>query len=358
MEVKSVGVKISFTNAETLRKWLLAHNVINLSLSFIKEDDGLIIPIVLSSKQAKNLLSALTKRIDYQIDEFLFQEKLVLPKNLFEAISSLLPDSLHELIPKAYDVIGDIAIIEIPDELKPYKEEIGKTLFSIFPSIKTVYHKASAVSGELRIRELEYLFGEKKCETVHTEHGIRIHVDVCKTYFSPRLSNEHNTVASKAQDGEIIIDLFTGVGPFPLHIAKNHNSTIFAIDVNETAIKCLEKSMALNKLKGKITPISGDCREVIQSLPKADRIIMNLPGKSLEYLSIACHQIKNGGIIYFYYFSEDKSPKETMLEILDEKLEKLGCKEIQVIDYRKVRESAPYEIQACLELSLKCLRSE
>ncbi len=353
MEVKSTGVKVNFANAETLRKWLLTHDAINLSLSFVKNEDELIIPLILSSKEAQNLLSSLPEKIEYFINEFLFVEKIVLPKNLFEAISNLLPETLHDFIPKAYDVIGDIAIIEIPDELELYKKEIGDALFSVFPSIKSVYHKASAVSGELRIRELEHISGEKKCETVHTEYGIRIHVNVCKTYFSPRLSNEHNLISKKTQDGDIIIDLFTGVGPFPLHIAKNCNATIFATDINETAINCLKKSIELNKLKGEITPISGDCRKVSPSLPKADRIIMNLPGKSLEYLSVACQQIKSGGTIYFYYFSKDKSPKETMLKILEEELEKLGCKIIQVIDYRKVRESAPYEIQACLEFSLK-----
>lgn len=352
MEVKSVGVKVNFTSAEALRKWLLTHDAINISLSFVKNEDGLIIPLVLSSNEAQNLLSSFPEKIECSINEFLFPEKILLPKNLFEAIANSLPENLHDFIPKAYDIIGDIAIIEIPDELELYKSEIGNALFSVFPAIKTVYHKASAVSGDLRIRELEYLSGEEKCETVHTEHSIRILVDVCKTYFSPRLSNEHNLVSSKIHDGDIIIDFFTGVGSFPLHIARNCKATIFAIDINEAAIKCLKKSINLNKLKGEIIPITGDCRKVSISLPKADGIIMNLPGKSLEYLSVACELIKSGGIIYFYYFSKDKSPKETMLKILDKELEKLGYKIKHAINYRKIRESAPYEIQACLEFSL------
>ncbi|MFW9852380.1 MAG: hypothetical protein ACFFDS_05535, partial [Candidatus Thorarchaeota archaeon] len=79
MEAKSVGVKVGFKNAETLRKWLLTHDAINLSLSFVKKEDGLIIPLVLSSKEAQNLLSSFPEKIEYCISEFLFTEKTILP---------------------------------------------------------------------------------------------------------------------------------------------------------------------------------------------------------------------------------------------------------------------------------------
>lgn len=352
MESKSTGIKIRYSNAETLKNWLLAHKVINPRVSFLREENHLVIPVDLTIDEAGVLVSSLEEIEKYEVGEFYFPEKDLKPKNLYDAIIHHIPQEIHEYIPKSFETIGDICIIEIPDEIMEYKKLIGISLHSIFPSIKTVYRKASAVTGELRIRELELIAGKEKCSTTHLEYGVRICVDVCKTYFSPRLGFEHHRVASNIKENEIIVDFFTGVGSFPLHIAKTSNSIIYAIDINETAIECLRNSIMINKLKGSITPILGDCRKVIDSLPKADRIIMNLPGKAHEFIDLACKVIKPEGLVYFYQFVQEEDGKEIMLKNLEKKLKKHRWVIKEIVGFHKIRESAPREIQACLELIL------
>jgi tRNA (guanine37-N1)-methyltransferase len=347
-----MGIRISYSKAEHLRKWLSSHNAINQSLSFTKEENSLIIPLILSEEEVRNLLLTYSEEIQFTIDVFQFEEKDYHPKNLFEAVQKVIPTNLHKYIPKAYDMIGDIVIVDIPEEISELNNTIGSALLDLFPSIISVYRKASSVSGEYRIRELELIAGEGKCETVHLEYGIRISVDVCETYFSPRLGEEHKRVADSVKQNECIIDLFTGVGPFPLHIAKNHESEVYAIDINKNAIECLEKSITMNRLKGTIHPIHGDCREAVKSLPKANRVIMNLPSKSLEFVDIICDILKPKGILYFYYFTSEKSSKEEMIRELNKKLTKFGWKIKKTLDFRKVRDSSPREIQACLEVSI------
>ena len=61
---------------------------------------------------------------------------------------------------------------------------------------------------------------------MHQEHGIKIFTNVCKAYFSPRLGDEHKRVSDKVKNDEIVVDLFTGVGSFPLHIARKKDATI------------------------------------------------------------------------------------------------------------------------------------
>ncbi|MHA2357675.1 MAG: class I SAM-dependent methyltransferase [Candidatus Heimdallarchaeaceae archaeon] len=353
MEIESVGIKIANAEAESLRKWLLTHEAIDHSLSFIREEEKLVIPLNINENEAFNLLSSYESEIEYKIDFFLFAEKPLKAKNLQEAVANKIPESHHEFIPKAYDQIGDIAIVEIPDEISEYKEIIGESLLNLFPSIICVYRKASAVSGQMRIRELDLIAGEKKCETTHLEHGIRIFVNVCETYFSPRLGEEHKRVADEVEDNETIVDLFTGVGSFPLHIAKRKNVKIYAIDINETAIECLKKSIPLNKLKGEIIPLVGDSRDVIKTLQPADRVIMNLPSTSLEYLDIASQILKPEGILHFYHFISTEKPKEKLISILGETLAEVNRKIKRVINFHKVRESAPFEIQASIEVSIE-----
>ncbi|MCK4895453.1 MAG: class I SAM-dependent methyltransferase family protein [Candidatus Heimdallarchaeota archaeon] len=350
MQIESIGVKILFRDAETLRKTLLSHGVIDASLDFKREKNHLIIPLTLSKDDARQLLLSLSTIEGFELNIYSFTQKDIQPKNLYEAASLHIPENLHEFIPKAYDVIGEIAVVDIVEEVMEYKKEIGEALYSLFPSLKTVYRKASAVSGQLRTRGLELIAGEKQCETIHHEHGVTIFVDACETYFSPRLVYEHKRVADLIKEGEVIIDLFTGVGPFPLHIAQNHNATIYAIDINHKAIKCLEKSLLLNKLKGLIKPLHGNCRELASSLPNADRIIMNLPSYSLEYIDVVCQILKPGGIIHFYQFVATEDGKNLVVSILKQELAKFDWEIKEIIDFHKVRESAPREIHACLEV--------
>lgn len=350
MQIESIGVKIRFRDAETLRKTLLSHGVIDTSLDFMRDENYLIMPLKLSKDDARELLLSSSITGGFELNIYSFTQKDIQPKNLYEAASKYIPENLHKFIPKAYDVIGEIAVVDIAEEVLKYKKEIGEALYSLFPSLKTVYRKASAVSGQLRTRGLELIAGEKKCETIHLEHGLTIFVDACKTYFSPRLSYEHKRVADLVKEGEVIIDLFTGVGPFPLHIAQNHNVTIYAIDINRKAIKCLEKSLLLNKLKGSIKALHGDCRELAKSLPDADRIIMNLPSYSQEYIDVVCQILKPGGIIHFYQFVATENGKDQVVSILKEELTKFDWEIKKIIDFHKVRESAPREIHACLEV--------
>ncbi|MHA1198980.1 MAG: class I SAM-dependent methyltransferase [Candidatus Heimdallarchaeaceae archaeon] len=350
MNHHSSGVRTSYKLAETVLKELRKQKAIDLTLEFIREDEWLIIPVTLSEEQTLLLLEEIEG--DFEVKSFTFTQKEELPKNLFDAVKEDIPLDLHNYIPKAYDLIGDIVVVDITEEILEYKAKIGNALLSLFPSISSVYRKASAVTGETRVRELELLAGEEKCETVHQEHGIKIFTNVCKAYFSPRLGDEHKRLSDKVKNNEIVVDLFTGVGSFPLHIARSKEATVFAVDINKIALSCLEKSMDLNKLKGTIAIVYGDCRHVINSLLKADKIIMNLPGKAQEYLDVVCQIIKPGGIIYFYQFVPDDKPEEKMKQILEEKLKEQNFSIKEIISFQKIRESAPREIHACLEVSV------
>ena len=85
-------------------------------------------------------------------------------------------------------------------------------------------------------------------------------LDVKNVYFSPRLATERKRVQELTNDGEEILDMFAGIGPFPIVIAKEKNVNITAVDINEHAIKYLNENIKLNKLapNAHITAICGD----------------------------------------------------------------------------------------------------
>ena len=178
------------------------------------------------------------------------------------------------------------------------------------------------VEGKYRKRKVEIIGGESRTLTTHKEFGFRYNVDVSKTYFSPRLSGERQRIADQVKAHETVLDMFCGVGPFSIPIAKKAEE-VFAVDINPDAIELLRENMKLNKVNN-IFSILGDSREVLQD-KRFDRIVMNLPHSSLQYLTSAFKRAKENSIIHLYRFSDgvDAESIKKIAEILNKKIEKI-----------------------------------
>ncbi len=221
---------------------------------------------------------------------------------LKKALEDVLSEKESEELFSAFDQVGDIIIVRIPDSLLSKKEIIGETLLEQVKTAKSVFYQSSSVEGEFRTRDLEILAGEEKTETEYKEFGCRFIVDVEKAFFSPRLSTERDRIADLIQEGEIVINMFGGVGMFSIIVAKRKKCTVYNIDINPIAAKLCEKNIELNKLKGKVISINGDAAEIIeeQLKDKGDRVLMLLPERSDEFLNSAITATKSNGIIHYY----------------------------------------------------------
>ena len=221
---------------------------------------------------------------------------------LKKALESILTTQESEELISAFDQIGDIIIVRIPDSLLPKKKLIGDTLLNEVKIVKSVFYQSSPVEGDFRTRNLEILAGEDKTQTEYKEFGCRFVVDVANAFFSPRLSTERERIANQIQDGEIMVNMFAGVGMFSIMAAKKKNCTVYSIDINPIASKLCEKNIGLNKLAGKVISINGDTAKIIEEelQDKADRTLMLLPERSDEFLDSAIKTTKDGGIIHYY----------------------------------------------------------
>lgn len=255
------------------------------------------------------------------------------------------PDEIKPLLPSSFDIIGDIAIIELPEELMEYGKAIGEAILKVHRHIKAIFAKGSKVSGEYRVRELIHLAGEKRTETLHRENGIRLKLDVSKVYFSPRLATERMRVFEKTQPGEIVFDMFAGVGPYSVLLAKKAK-LVFACDINPWAIRCLEENIKLNKTPN-VVPILGDVRKVAGQI-KADRVIMNLPKFADKFLKEAMMSVKSGGIVHYYGFG----PEEDLFSEHERKIKdvarELGFK-VEFLDERRARPYAPRQFNIAID---------
>ena len=285
----------------------------------------------------------------YAIEDIELEPVKRVPHNFAEILEDELTPEEIENLKTSFDTIGDIVILEIPDELQDKKQLIGDAAYK-FTKRKAIYMKKSAIKGTIRVRDLEFLSGVDDSLTIHKEHGVRLKLDVREVYFSPRLATERKRVMESVKDGEKILDMFCGIGPFPIVIARNKDVDITAVDINEAAIKYLDENIKLNKLKGNIESYCGDVREVSKGFKtKFDRIIMNLPGLAYSFLDVAIDLIEDDGIINYYEFSDSY---EQGIKRLNEAASSAG-KKVEILNTRKVKSISPDEWHVSIDAKIK-----
>ena len=273
----------------------------------------------------------------------------MLKKSLENVLTSKESDELIS----AFDQIGDILIIRIPDSLLSKKKIIGETLLKEVKIARSVFYQASDVEGNFRTRNLEIIAGKDDTKTEYKEFGCKFIVDVENAFFSPRLSTERERIANLIQDGEIMTNMFAGIGMFSIMAAKKKKCTVYSLDINPTASKLCEKNIELNKLAGKIISINGDASEIIteQLIDKSDRTLMLLPERSDEFLESAINTTKNNGIIHYYsHIHADK--KSDAAKLSEEHFLKISPIRYDILDSKIVRPVGPRYYQTVVDVKI------
>jgi tRNA (guanine37-N1)-methyltransferase len=275
--------------------------------------------------------------------------------------NKLKPNEL-KLLYKPYDIIGDIAVIRVPEALQQQSEIIVEAVMQTHKRVRSVWRQVGPVSGDLRLRELEWVAGERRTETVHREHGCVFKVDLRRCYFSPRLSYERMRIARQVQPGEVIVNMFAGVGCYSIIIAKHSEaSKIFSIDINPIAVQYMQENVELNKVKERVLPIEEDAKRIVEKRLRnvANRVLMPLPERAYEYLDCAVLALKlTGGWIHYYDFEhagKGEKPIEKVKMKVAGKLENLGVK-FELPFGRVVRPTGPNWYQVVLDVKISNLK--
>ncbi|ASJ10693.1 tRNA (guanine-N1)-methyltransferase [Thermococcus sp. P6] len=325
-----LAVRVPRKEAEKTRRKLMELGVLARGYA-VKREAGFVLFPVTEPVEGFQLIETDFKRVEPR------------PHSYREVVE--VPESLRRLLPGSFDVIGDVAIVEIPEELKGYGRAIGEAILRVHRHIKVVLAKGGNVSGEYRVRKLLHLAGERRTETLHRENGIRLKLDVTRVYFSPRLATERMRIFRKSRPGEVVFDMFAGVGPYSILLAKKVK-LVFACDLNPWAVRYLEENVRLNRLNN-VVPVLGDVRKVAGKVV-ADRVIMNLPKFAGRFLREAMLSVRDGGVVHYYGFG----PEEDLFSEHEERIrataEELGFG-VEVLERRKVRPYAPRQFNVAID---------
>ncbi len=260
MTVEQWGIRVPARQGEETRQALIRDGQIDLTLKPRRDGDALIFPLLLWCEGAE--------RCGFDA----MPDRPVLPR--------------HELV-------GGIAIMQEADPAG------AAQILASHPSLHTVVCAQGEVSGEYRTRQYEVLAGDPTTRTQVTEHGHRFTVDLAGAYFSARLSTERQRILAETCDDELVLDMFSGVGPFAITIAARA-ALVVAADINPYAIELMLENINVNRTQN-VLPVLADARRLSGILPwKFDRIVMNLPLAGTDFLPEAFSLCRHGGTIHFY----------------------------------------------------------
>jgi tRNA (guanine37-N1)-methyltransferase len=273
---------------------------------------------------------------------------------LKKALENILSDKDNADLVSAFDQIGDIIIVRIPDSLISKKKIIGKTLLEQVKTAKSIFYQSSPVEGDFRTRNLQLIAGDKKTETEYKENGCRFIIDVEKAFFSPRLSTERERISNLVNDGDVVINMFGGVGMFSILAAKKKQCIVYNIDINPTASKLCEENIKLNKLKGDVISLNGDSIKIIneQLQNKADRVLMLLPERSDEFLDTAILSLKKNGFIH-YYSHIHAEKKQDAPKLSEEHFLSINKTRAKIISSKNVRPIGPRFYQTVVDVKIQ-----
>ena len=290
--------KVKREEAENARRKLASEGLLDNGFVPARGRGYVYFPLV---KGVKTIFPTVKKTLDKRNER---------PKSLREALAGKLSAREMEKLIASFDLVGDIAVVEVPPELRAKEKLIADALMGAHHNVLVVAKKISGTAGEFRIRPVEVISGEKRTRTVYREGGCDFELDLNEAYFSPRLGTERGRLCTLVKPRERVLVPFAGVGPFAIRFAKAANDAdVVGIELNPKACKFFRANVERNRCKN-VRVLEGNVSHLLPGkyLGWADRLAMPLPKDARKFLANAIPCLKKGGMLHYYSFGSMEAP--------------------------------------------------
>ncbi|XP_068060631.1 tRNA wybutosine-synthesizing protein 2 homolog [Anomalospiza imberbis] len=212
---------------------------------------------------------------------------------------------LERDVPHAWQRHGDLVLLsEDSFRAEPW-ERLGSELWQTVASAlgaRRVARRGRVMPDGMRTPSVTLLLGQHGW-VEHVDNGIRYTFDVTKCMFSPGNITEKLRVASLPCSGEVLVDLYAGIGYFTLPFLVHAGAAfVHACEWNSHAVEALHRSLVLNGVRDRCHIHSGDSRQ-LQLRDVADRVNLGLIPSSEEGWPVACRVLKKdtGGVLHIHH---------------------------------------------------------
>ncbi|WP_094227435.1 class I SAM-dependent methyltransferase [Methanolobus psychrotolerans] len=221
--------------------------------------------------------------------------------SLKKELEGKIPEKELEKLSGHFEIIGDIAIVSVPESMETYAKDIACAIIEKRKNVKTVLNKVSKLGGDKRVAGFEIIAGHST-ETVHREFGFAYIIDLKQAFFNGKLSFERKRMASMIESGEDVLVPFCGVGPFAIP-AASAGARVVAVEMNSDACKSFVRNCKLNKVEENIQIINADASSIPNMLKaEFDRVIIPTPYGMDHFLESISSLVRIGGHVHFYTF--------------------------------------------------------
>lgn len=186
-------------------------------------------------------------------------------------------------LPRGYQRLGRVVVLRLPEALRPHFAEIGAA-WRAERGVEAVLRRAGGTEGELRVPRLELIAGED-ARTEVVEHGIRYRLDAQRLLFARGNRGERHRAGTETRPGEVVADLFAGIGYFALPAAiVGRAARVWAVEKNPLSFRFLVENVRLNRVAERVECVRGDNREV--DLPEGtfDRVFLGYLPSSVPWI--------------------------------------------------------------------------
>jgi len=158
------------------------------------------------------------------------------------------------------------------------------------------------ISGDMRESSVQMLLGDDDW-TVRRESGVDYGYRMTKCMFSAGNVNERRRMGQLAKDGEVVVDLYAGIGYYTLPVLVHSKAAhVHACEWNSEAVLALDANLEANGVAERCTVHIGDNRVTSQGLVGvADRVLLGLLPSSEEGYDPALGSLKPpGGTLHIH----------------------------------------------------------
>ncbi|KAJ8255134.1 hypothetical protein GJAV_G00201300 [Gymnothorax javanicus] len=236
-------------------------------------------------------------------------------------------EELKEDIPHSWQRHGDLVLVGEGFFSLPVWESLGMELWQAVAhglGCKRLAQIGRISSNGFRTPVVTMLLGEDSIVT-HMDNRIRYEFDVTKCMFSSGNITEKLRIATFDCSGEIIVDLYAGIGYFTLpYLVHARAAHVHACEWNPYALKALKRNLELNGVSEHCTVHEGDNRQ-LPLCNLADRVNLGLIPSSREGWPVACRLLNRvtGGILHIHQ-NVTSSPQPSGIASFPHQVNSLG----------------------------------